>query len=98
MLKPSDVCIVPEKKQELTTEGGLNVAGQIKTLKETVDKSQEAGIRVSLFIDPEENQVSAAKEVGAIVLSFIPDRYASVLKRRRKGAELKKLSLPLTCV
>jgi len=64
-VRPDEVCIVPEKRRELTTEGGLDVAGQIKSLSRTVAKLSCAGIDVSLFIDPEKKQLKAAAGTGA---------------------------------
>jgi pyridoxine 5-phosphate synthase len=64
-LKPDIVCIVPERRQEVTTEGGLDVAGQIGQITETCKKMLGAGIEVSLFIDPDPRQIDAAARVGA---------------------------------
>lgn len=63
-VKPDIVCIVPEKRQEVTTEGGLDVAGNIASLTETRKRLNDAGIQVSLFIDPAINQVEASAKVG----------------------------------
>ena len=62
---PQDVCLVPEKRTELTTEGGLDVAGAFVIVKAAVDQLHAHGIRVSLFIDPDERQIRAAAETGA---------------------------------
>lgn len=62
---PDEVCIVPERRRELTTEGGLDVAGQIRSLARTVDRLEGRGILVSLFIAPDRRQVRAARAVGA---------------------------------
>jgi pyridoxine 5-phosphate synthase len=64
-VRPAEVCLVPEKREELTTEGGLDVAGQVSDLGRTVAELAGAGIRVSLFIDPEKRQIEAAARVGA---------------------------------
>jgi pyridoxine 5-phosphate synthase len=61
-VKPHDVCLVPEKRAELTTEGGLDVAGQLDRVKSACSRLSAAGIRVSLFIDPERKQVDAARQ------------------------------------
>ncbi len=74
-LKPDMVTLVPEKRQELTTEGGLNVAGQKKKLAKTIDKMEKAGIPVSLFIDPEAKQVKAAHAIGATYVELHTGRY-----------------------
>ena len=64
-IRPHDVCLVPEKREELTTEGGLDVASQEGTLKATVSRLTTAGIRVSLFVDPDVEQIRACQAVGA---------------------------------
>ncbi len=64
-IKPDDVCLVPERREELTTEGGLNVTAPRSKVKETVDRLQGAGIQVNLFIDPEKQQIEASRETGA---------------------------------
>src|SRR6266699_1948842 len=63
-IKPEEVCLVPEKREEVTTEGGLDVTAQHKELEPTIRRLQAAGIRVSLFIDPTLEQVDAAAELG----------------------------------
>src|SRR5687768_4725857 len=64
-LKPHIVCIVPERRQEVTTEGGLHVADDIQSLTETRQRMNQAGIEVSLFIDPDPRQVDASARIGA---------------------------------
>jgi pyridoxine 5-phosphate synthase len=64
-VKPNIVCIVPERRQEVTTEGGLDAAGNISALKETQQRMRAAGIEVSLFIAPDEKQVEAAAQIGS---------------------------------
>ncbi|QWE04892.1 pyridoxine 5'-phosphate synthase [Polynucleobacter sp. JS-JIR-II-50] len=93
-VKPHDVCLVPEKREEVTTEGGLDVLGYFEVVKAATKKLVDAGIRVSLFIDPEEKQIQAAKEVGATVVELHTGRYADLsgadqakeLERIRKAA------------
>jgi len=93
-VKPHDVCLVPEKREEVTTEGGLDVVGHFDAVKAATKKLLEAGIRVSLFIDPEEKQIQAAKDVGATVVELHTGRYADLdgakqvkeLERIRKAA------------
>ena len=75
-LKPSDVCLVPEKREELTTEGGLNVAGQLGKVKPACERLIKAGIRVSLFIDPDNAQLDAAVAAGAPVVELHTGAYA----------------------
>ncbi len=69
-LRPAEVCLVPEKRQELTTEGGLDAAGTVHTLGPVVEQLRDAGIIVSLFVDPEEPQLDAALQVGAPVIEL----------------------------
>ena len=64
-LKPDDVCLVPERREELTTEGGLDAVTHGKQLREVVSRLREAGIRVSLFVDPDLKQLEASRELGA---------------------------------
>ena len=64
-LKPDDVCLVPERREELTTEGGLDAVTHGKPLREVVSRLREAGIRVSLFVDPDQKQLEASRELGA---------------------------------
>jgi len=78
-VKPDMVTLVPEKRQELTTEGGLDVAGQKVKLKKVVAKMEKAGIPVSLFIDPAPKQVAAAREVGATFVEIHTGRYADAI-------------------
>lgn len=93
-VKPHDVCLVPEKREEVTTEGGLDVLGHFDAVKAATKKLVDAGIRVSLFIDPEERQIQAAKDVGATVVELHTGRYADLsgadqaqeLERIRKAA------------
>jgi pyridoxine 5-phosphate synthase len=97
-VKPHDVCLVPEKREEVTTEGGLDILGKFEAVKAATKQLQNAGIRVSLFIDPEEQQIQAAKEVGATVVELHTGRYADVsdteqiieLERIRKAAQFGK--------
>ena len=73
---PSDCCLVPERREELTTEGGLDVAGQLQRVREACTRLGEAGIRVSLFIDPDERQLEAAVACGAPVVELHTGAYA----------------------
>jgi pyridoxine 5-phosphate synthase len=74
--RPSDVCLVPEKREELTTEGGLDVTANPTRVEEMVRQLSEAGIRVSLFIDPDREQLQAARDVGAPVVELHTGAYA----------------------
>lgn len=73
---PTDVCLVPEKREELTTEGGLDVAAQLHKVRDACARLSEAGIRASLFIDPDEAQLDAALEAGAPVVELHTGSYA----------------------
>jgi pyridoxine 5-phosphate synthase len=73
---PADVCLVPERREEVTTEGGLDVAGQLPRLAGVCARLAEAGIRVSLFIDPEDRQLEAAVAAGAPVVELHTGAYA----------------------
>lgn len=75
-VKPSDVCLVPEKRTELTTEGGLEVAGALSAVTDAVGLLTETGIRVSLFIDPDPAQIAAAARAGAPVIELHTGAYA----------------------
>jgi pyridoxine 5-phosphate synthase len=97
-VKPHDVCLVPEKREEVTTEGGLDVVSHFDTVKAATTQLKNAGIRVSLFIDPEEKQIQAAKDAGATVVELHTGRYADLagdqqiqeLERIRKAAQFGK--------
>jgi len=77
-IQPHDVCLVPEKREEVTTEGGLDVVGHFDAVKAATAQLKNAGIRVSLFIDPDEKQIKASKECGASVVELHTGRYADV--------------------
>lgn len=89
-IRPDDVCIVPERRAELTTEGGLAVAGHEAELGPLVREFADAGIRVSLFIDPDERQVAAAAAVGAAAVELHTGRYCEV-RGDAVAAELEAL-------
>jgi pyridoxine 5-phosphate synthase len=89
---PDDVCLVPEKRQELTTEGGLDVAGNKKKIAPIVKRLKDVGICVSLFIDPDERQISAAAEIGADCVELHTGAYAHAFPIRvQRIRELKKI-------
>lgn len=75
-VKPQDVCLVPERREEVTTEGGLDVVRYYKDVEAAVKQLKEEGIRVSLFIDADEAQIEAAANVGATVIELHTGRYA----------------------
>ena len=78
-LKPEFVCLVPETREEVTTEGGLDVAGRIEEVRRCVGSLRDAGIRVSLFIDPDGHQVEAAGEVGAEMVELHTGCFANAV-------------------
>ena len=86
--KPNAACIVPERREERTTEGGLDAAGQLDTLRPYVERLSEAGIRVSLFIEPSEQQVEAAMRLHAPVVEFHTGCYALTPPQSGQGSEL----------
>jgi pyridoxine 5-phosphate synthase len=89
--RPHAACIVPEKREERTTEGGLDAAGQHNHLAFYVDKLRGANIRVSLFIEPDERQLEAALRLGAPVVEFHTGRYAH-LDGEERAEELKRIA------
>jgi pyridoxine 5-phosphate synthase len=90
-VKPDIVTLVPEKREELTTEGGLEVFARIDALKSFIGRLQEAGIPVSLFIDPEEKQISAARKTGAAWVEVHTGAYANAKTEKERGAEFAKI-------
>jgi pyridoxine 5-phosphate synthase len=83
-LRPDDACFVPEKREELTTEGGLDVVSQQARVKEAAARLQESGIRVSLFIDPEKRQIEASKEVAAHAVEIHTGAYCNAAGSERE--------------
>lgn len=86
-LRPTIVCLVPEKRQEVTTEGGLNVADDVQPLTETRQRMNEAGIDVSLFIDPDPRQVEASARIGAQFIELHTGSFAEHFNRKKDRAE-----------
>ena len=89
--RPHAACIVPEKREELTTEGGLDAAGQFERLAPLVAALRDAGIRVSLFIEPDARQIDAAIRLGAPVVELHTGRYAE-LEGEAQTLELRRLA------
>lgn len=89
--KPDAVCLVPEKRQELTTEGGLDVVTLAKGLQEPIRKLQKEKIEVSLFVDPDPRQVIAAKELSADAVEIHTGLYANARGVRDREGELKRI-------
>lgn len=90
-IQPQDVCLVPERRMELTTEGGLDVAGAFERVQAAVKLLVKAGIRVSLFIDPNKMQIAAAREAGATVIELHTGRYAECSQAEETAQELQRI-------
>src|SRR5215475_8858312 len=91
-LKPDIVCLVPERRQEVTTEGGLDVAGNLKELTQTRDRLNTAGIEVSLFITPDAKQIEAAARTGSQFIELHTGAFAeSFFQEREREMELERL-------
>ena len=88
--RPADACFVPEKRQELTTEGGLNVVAHRRQIKEAVGRLQDQGINVALFIDPAKDQIECAKESGAHGIEIHTGSYCNANGAKRER-ELRKI-------
>ncbi|MGN6650383.1 pyridoxine 5'-phosphate synthase [Trinickia sp.] len=90
-VQPHDVCLVPEKREELTTEGGLDVAGHFESVRAACRQLADAGSRVSLFIDADEAQIRAAHEVGAPVIELHTGRYADAHDESEQRREYERI-------
>ena len=90
-LQPADCCLVPERRQELTTEGGLDVAGQKARIRAACSQLADAEIRVSLFIDPDPIQVEAAAECGAPVIELHTGNFADAGRPAQRAQELQRI-------
>ncbi|MDH5407264.1 MAG: pyridoxine 5'-phosphate synthase [Gammaproteobacteria bacterium] len=90
-IRPHDCCLVPERREELTTEGGLDVAGQIDKMTDACARLADSGVRVSLFIDAEEKQLEAAVECGAPVVEIHTGHYADAPTGAEQDKELQKI-------
>jgi len=91
-LKPDLVTLVPEKREELTTEGGLNVAGQIDHLSKVIERMNKAGIPVSLFIDPDSSQIQASKQVKATFVEIHTGRYSDAVSEEEEHREFDQIA------
>jgi pyridoxine 5-phosphate synthase len=92
-LRPEECCLVPERRQELTTEGGLDVVTHAKQIRAACERLRDAGIRVSLFVDADPAQVEAAAETGAPAIEIHTGRYADALTAGERGEELGRIEL-----
>ncbi|MBM4196179.1 MAG: pyridoxine 5'-phosphate synthase [Gammaproteobacteria bacterium] len=90
-LRPADCCLVPERREEVTTEGGLDVAGDITRVREVCARLAAAGIRVAPFIDPDERQIDACRSAGALAVELHTGRYAEADSESRRGLELTRI-------
>ncbi|MDH4284253.1 MAG: pyridoxine 5'-phosphate synthase [Gallionellaceae bacterium] len=90
-IKPHDLCLVPERREELTTEGGLDVVRHFDAVKRATERCQDAGIRVSLFVDAEERQLDAAKAIGAPVVEIHTGKYADADSVPAREHELERI-------
>jgi len=91
-VQPTECCLVPERREELTTEGGLDVAGQVDRMRDACQRLADAGVRVSLFIDADPRQVEAAQSVGAPCIEIHTGHFADAENTPAQDAELKKIS------
>ncbi len=90
-VKPDDVCLVPEKREEITTEGGLDVIRYFDRVRDFTRALRAAGIRVSLFIDPDRRQIQAASDAGATVIELHTGAYADAESHEAQQAELERV-------
>lgn len=90
-IQPADCCLVPERREELTTEGGLDIVSQESRIKQACQRLDDAGVRVSLFIDADRDQIEAAKRCGAPAIEIHTGHFADARGRDAQLAELKKI-------
>lgn len=90
-IRPQDCCLVPEKREELTTEGGLDVSGQFESVKSACARLAKAGVRVSLFIDADEQQIKAAADTGAPVIEIHTGHFADAENSEQSQHEYRKI-------
>jgi pyridoxine 5-phosphate synthase len=88
---PDEVCLVPEKREEITTEGGLDLIAHARELAPTVKRLHSAGIRISMFIDPEPEQIDAAVELAADMVELHTGKLANAFTERFQKLELERL-------
>lgn len=95
-LKPRDACLVPESRAELTTEGGLDVGGQLDAVRSAITRLHGAGVSAALFIDPEAHQIDAAAEAGAQVIELHTGAYADATDAGQRDMQLKRIQTAAT--
>ena len=91
-LKPRDACLVPERREELTTEGGLDIVGQIEAVRDALTRLHGAGIHAALFIDPDARQIDAAAEAGARVIELHTGAYADAVDDAERETQRKRIA------
>ena len=96
-IRPEHVCLVPETRQELTTEGGLDVAGQEERIRAAVQRLSKLGCEVSLFIDAEERQIEASRRIGAPAIELHTGRYADAHTPEEAARELARIRDGVAC-
>lgn len=96
-LRPEHVCLVPESRAELTTEGGLDVLGQEARIRAAVERLTRAGCEVSLFIDADEAQIEASRRVGAPAIELHTGRYADAHDKAESSRELARIASGVAC-
>jgi pyridoxine 5-phosphate synthase len=96
-LLPDEVCLVPEKREEITTEGGLDVVANRKELEPTIARLHSAGIRISLFVDPKLEQIDAAGELGADMVELHTGKLANAFSEKIVREELSNLQEAAKC-
>jgi pyridoxine 5-phosphate synthase len=96
-IRPEHVCLVPETRQELTTEGGLDVAGQESRIAAAVERLSRLGCEVSLFIDADERQIEASRRVGAPTVELHTGRYADARSAEESAQELARIGDGVNC-
>ncbi len=96
-LKPDSVCLVPENRTEVTTEGGLDIVGNKKRVKKVIDAMNAAGIKTSLFIDPDEAQIELSAKLGAPWVELHTGAYANAYFGPKRAAEFERLRVGAEC-
>ncbi|SIR95032.1 pyridoxine 5'-phosphate synthase [Aquipseudomonas alcaligenes] len=96
-IRPEHICLVPETRQELTTEGGLDVAGQEERIRAAVQRLSKLGCEVSLFIDAEERQIEASRRIGAPAIELHTGRYADAHTAEEAARELARIRDGVAC-
>ena len=92
-VKPDQATLVPERRQEITTEGGLDVISNFKKIKQVLGKLEKQGIVVSLFIDPDKSQIGAAKKVGVAMIELHTGRYANAKNEKEQDKYFRELEI-----